>query len=66
MDNLINKNLIITERIDYNQFRSFVINCEEIGSILALFHLDSLLKHEITPFNVIKLMFKDLKIIKEF
>lgn len=52
VDLIINKNLIITERIDFNQFRYFLINCEEINTFLSLFNLHSLLKNEINPFNV--------------
>ncbi len=54
IDDLINKNLIITERIDFIQFRSFIINCEEINNIVFEFSLDSLANPEISGFNVFK------------
>jgi len=39
IDDLINKNLIITERIDFIQFRYFIINCEGINIIIFEFSL---------------------------
>ena len=54
IDNIINARLIIIERIDYNQFKTLILNCQEINDLMSNFNLETLIKNDKKQINVKK------------